>query len=42
MDLTSREVLVERFVEGEPMLNFVKNEDEHHSRRDREELATIG
>ena len=42
VDLTSREVLVERFVEGEPMLNFVLKEDEHHSRKDREELATIG
>jgi len=40
--LTSREVLVERFVEGEPMLNFVSKEDEHHSKKDREELATIG
>ncbi|KAL3777787.1 hypothetical protein ACHAW5_003517 [Stephanodiscus triporus] len=42
MGLTSREVLVERFVEGEPMLNYVLKEDEHHSRKDREELATIG
>ena len=33
---------MERFVEGEPMLNFVGREDEHHSRKDREELATIG
>ncbi|EED87153.1 predicted protein [Thalassiosira pseudonana CCMP1335] len=42
MDLTSREVLVERFVEGEPMLNFVLKEDAHHSKKDREELARIG
>lgn len=42
MGLTSREVLVERFVEGEPMLNFVRREDEDHSRADREELARIG
>jgi len=42
MSLTSREVLVERFVEGEPMLNYVLKEDEHHSKKDREELATIG
>jgi aarF domain-containing kinase len=42
MGLTSREVLVERFVEGEPMLNYVLKEDENHSRKDREELATIG
>jgi len=42
VDLTSREVLVEKFVEGEPMLNFVKKEDEFHRRKDREELASIG
>jgi len=42
MGLTSREVLVERFVEGEPMLNFVRREDGEHSREDREELARIG
>lgn len=42
MELTSREVLVERFVEGEPMLNYVLKEDESHSKKDREELATIG
>jgi len=42
LGLTSREVLVERFVEGEPMLNYVLKEDENHSRKDREELATIG
>jgi aarF domain-containing kinase len=41
-DLTSREVLVEKFVEGEPMLNFVMREDESHSRKDREQLAKIG
>ena len=41
-ELTSREVLVEKFVEGEPMLNFVMKEDESHSRKDREELARIG
>ena len=42
VNLTSREVLVERFVEGEPMLNFVLKEDDQHSKKDREELATIG
>jgi aarF domain-containing kinase len=42
LGLTTREVLVERFVEGEPMLNFVLREDEHHSKKDRQELATIG
>jgi len=42
LGLTSREVLVERFVEGEPMLNYVLCEDEKHSKKDREELATIG
>jgi len=42
VDLTSREVLVEKFVEGEPMLNFVLKEDETHSKKDREELARIG
>ncbi len=42
LGLTTREVLVERFVEGEPMLNFVLKEDEHHSKKDRQELATIG
>ena len=42
MGLTSREVLVERFVEGEPMLNYVLKEDELHTKKDREELATIG
>eukprot|EP00804_Cyclotella_cryptica_P018926 CCRYP_006462-RB/>CCRYP_006462-RB protein AED:0.13 eAED:0.13 QI:308/0.5/0.33/1/0.5/0.33/3/0/751 len=41
-ELTSREVLVEKFVEGEPMLNFVMREDEGHTRRDREELARVG
>ncbi len=41
LGLTIREVLVERFVEGE-MLNFVLTEDEHHSKKDRQELATIG
>jgi aarF domain-containing kinase len=42
VELTSREVLVEKFVEGEPMLNFVLREDENHSKKDREELARIG
>ncbi len=42
VELTSREVLVEKFVEGEPMLNFVLKEDETHSKKDREELARIG
>ena len=42
LGLTSREVLVEKFVEGEPMLNYVLCEDEKHSKKDREELATIG
>jgi len=42
LGLTTREVLVERFVEGEPMLNFVLKEDEYHSKKDRRELATIG
>jgi aarF domain-containing kinase len=41
-ELTSREVLVEKFVEGEPMLNFVMKEDESHSKKDREELARVG
>lgn len=42
MSLTSKEVLVERFVEGEPMLNFVLMNDEHHTQKDKKELATIG
>lgn len=42
IELTSREVLVEKFVEGEPMLNYVLKEDETHSKKDREELARIG
>lgn len=42
VELTSREVLVEKFVEGEPMLNFVLKEDENHSKKDREELARVG
>ena len=42
VELTNREVLVEKFVEGEPMLNFVLKEDETHSKEDREELARIG
>ena len=42
VELTTREVLIERFVEGEPMLNYVLKEDELHSKKDREELATIG
>lgn len=41
-ELTSREVLVEKFVEGEPMLNFVMKEDESHSKKDRQELARVG
>jgi len=41
-ELTSREVLVEKFVEGEPMLNFVMKEDETHSKKDRQELARVG
>ena len=41
-DLTSREVLVEKFVEGEPMLNFVMKEDDSHSGADRKELAKVG
>ncbi|KAL7519931.1 hypothetical protein ACHAWX_004687 [Stephanocyclus meneghinianus] len=41
-ELTSREVLVEKFVEGEPMLNFVMREDEGHTKKDREELARVG
>ena len=33
---------MERFVEGEPMLNYVLREDELHSKKAREELAKIG
>jgi len=41
MDLTSREVLVESFVSGEPIARFLE-EDEDHTKNDRQRLAKIG
>merc|ERR1719445_1738222 len=41
MGLTSREVLVESFVSGEPIANFL-NEDEDHTKKDRQNLAMMG
>jgi len=40
-ELTSRDVLVETFVRGEPILHFMRK-DEWHSESDRQTLATIG